>query len=83
MKGLKPCPFCGGEARIKFTDKFKGSAGKAIVLFVDHDEDCIIRDKDEPVHRYVMFRTDSILGQFALEEIAQDVARRWNRRVDD
>ena len=71
MTELKPCPFCGGEARLK-TDfrwprygKFAGQRVQAFEVVCDN-ADCIIYNAD---NKYFLNENRAI--------------KAWNRRVDN
>lgn len=67
MIELKPCPFCGGEARVEHDDD--GSA----YLEVDHRPDCFLTYKDTLRWFY------PAKGDMSAEEHA---ASEWNRRAE-
>lgn len=76
---LKPCPFCGGEARMEVTSDFYGSGGcTALVMFVKHDRTCIMRRMNEINYGYIGFNPD--IHQEIINRLAHDFACRWNRR---
>lgn len=78
---LKPCPFCGGDARMRVSKDHEGSGGfYALGLFVDHDEKCFIGRKTS------FFNCGFIEFDFRshpdlVEYIASGPAERWNRRA--
>lgn len=67
MIELKPCPFCGGEARIEHDDD--GSA----YLEVDHRPDCFLTYRDTLRWFY------PAKGDMSADEHA---ASEWNRRAE-
>lgn len=67
MREMKPCPFCGGEARLE------PSANRAVRLEVDHEPDCFLDASDTMRWYYA----DADSGQSAEEVAAED----WNRRA--
>lgn len=77
---LKPCPFCGGEARMEVTDDFDGSGGQdALVIFVDHDKGCIASHRMDTInYGYITF--DPLAHHEVIDVLARDLACRWNRR---
>lgn len=79
MPTLRPCPFCGGEARMEFTSDFAGSGGlRALVIFVRHDENCILRYKDTFNYGFMDFDLDAYPS--TAEHFTLDFALEWNRR---
>lgn len=79
---LKPCPFCGGAARMELTKKFRGSGGfQGLVIFVEHKPHCIIHEQDEFCYGFINFDTESEIGKAALEGLEIRFAKQWNRRA--
>jgi hypothetical protein len=77
---LKPCPFCGGEARMEVTDDFSGSGGHtALVMFVDHDKRCMAMSVNQIIYGYIAY--DPFAHPEAIDVLANDFAERWNRRA--
>ena len=78
----KPCPFCGGASKMELTKDFKGSGGlKGLVIFVEHEQNCIIHEQSEFCYGFINFNTGSEVGKIALNSLEEDFARQWNRRV--
>lgn len=65
--GLKPCPFCGGPARVRCEDRPDPPA-RYQVLFVSC-MDCGARTKDHPIGNY-----------YGMDATPEEVAEVWNRR---
>lgn len=79
---LKNCPFCGGAARMELTKKFRGSGGfLGLVIFVEHEPDCIIHEQDEFCHGFIDFDAESEVGKSVIHGLERDFAKRWNRRA--
>ncbi len=63
------------------TTKFRGSVGcKGLVIFVKHDNACIIRERDLFLYGYITFDTDNIVGKYVLDDLKRGFAKQWNRR---
>lgn len=75
----KPCPFCGGASRMELTRR--GGGFQRLVIFVEHEQDCIISDKDEFCYGFIAFNTDSEFGKIALRKLEEDFAHKWNKRA--
>ena len=83
MTELKPCPFCGGEAHMECTNRYYGSGGfNALVLFVDHDKSCIIRNTNEIRYAQIGFDAESYVGKSVLDGMMERFAEQWNRRAE-
>ena len=79
---LKNCPFCGGEARMECTRKFKGSGGcRGLVIFVKHDQSCIINEQSLFLYGYINFDIEGEVGKHALNGVKHEFAEQWNRRA--
>ena len=82
MVELKPCPFCGGEARMECTSRYRGSGGfRSLALFVDHDQSCIISGEREIIYGHIGFDHTSDVGRSVLDSMMERFAEQWNRRA--
>ena len=80
MSELKPCPFCGGKAKVKRIYYKNLDEDYKSALRVDRDffyvigcetYDCILRI------------IDSTPRLLFIDAYRKDLAQRWNRRVDE
>lgn len=74
----KPCPFCGGASRMELR---KVGGFTKLVIRVEHENGCIISDKDEFYYGFIAFNVESELGKIALRSLEENFARKWNRRA--
>lgn len=74
---LKPCPFCGGLAKMKIDH----SGMKSLVINVEHESSCVISDYDRILYGFIMFDYESEPGKYAVESMKRDFAKQWNTRA--
>lgn len=67
---------------MEMTRDFKSSGGfQGLVIFVEHERDCIIHGQGEFLYGFINFDTNSEVGKIALRSLEEDFARQWNRRA--
>lgn len=80
MAELKPCPFCGGEAKVSLMEKTYGACGARIVC-----KNCRVRTRFYSTHETI------VNGKTITTPLTEEGKRRgikeaieaWNRRVSD
>ena len=80
MKELKPCPFCGGEAKlIKVSDSYRTNPTVIMQQFqVKCTNGCCVN----PSYSSFIFQDES--GEIVVRENgAENAIKAWNRRADD
>jgi len=83
MRGLKPCPFCGGEAIYKTLSKFTRNNGKDFVVgytFAVGCKECYISLPKTYSVDFLMNTKGEIIPNTDDREKAQE---QWNRRANN
>lgn len=75
MAELKPCPFCGGEAAIRYQDVYMSKAVFA------HCKVCKARIMERYEGKHI--RQDGTYNSISLEDAEKKAVEAWNRRAGD
>ncbi|MFS0878004.1 hypothetical protein [Solibacillus isronensis] len=82
METLKPCPFCGGQAKIQVCDdegnlrseEYKADPWSGLSYMISHDNEA---NKDCPIASH--YEDGGVIGTF-LYESEEELTAAWNKR---